>query len=136
MSETRTEFKLQNAPKDGITRVTFGPNSSQFLLVSSWDSTVRLYDITANNQRCVYRHEAPVLDCAFQDPIHVWSAGLDKAVRTYDINSGAETAIGIGLSRLEAWNGEIRILNFLVAATQQLFSSVVSIITRWFSHKL
>ena len=40
MTETKPEFKLKNPPEDGISRVTFGPHSSQFLLVSSWDKKV------------------------------------------------------------------------------------------------
>lgn len=64
---TRTEFKLNNPPSDGISSVKFGPNSSQFLLVSSWDTSVRLYDVNANNMRTKYEHEGnPVLDCCFQ----------------------------------------------------------------------
>lgn len=64
--ESRTEFKLKNAPNDAISAVEFGPNSTQFLLVSSWDSTVRLYDIHANSLRVKYNHDLPVLDVAFQ----------------------------------------------------------------------
>lgn len=94
MTETKPEFKLKNPPEDGISRVTFGPHSSQFLLVSSWDKKVRLYDIVANTVRCTYAHSEPVLDCVFQDPIHVWSGGLDQILKCYDINSGTETAIG------------------------------------------
>ena len=36
----------------------------------------------------------PVLDCTFQDPIHVWSGGLDNTLKCYDINSNHETALG------------------------------------------
>lgn len=64
--ESRTEFKLKSPPTDSISAVEFGPNSTQFLLVSSWDSTVRLYDIHANSMRLKYTHNAPVLDVAFQ----------------------------------------------------------------------
>jgi len=94
MTDTKTEFKLKSAPEDGISRVTFGPNSAQFLLVSSWDKKVRLYDIVSNNQRCAYSHSEPVLDCVFQDPIHVWSGGIDKVLKCYDINSGSEVSVG------------------------------------------
>jgi len=94
MTENRTEYKLKSPPEDGISNVTFGPNSSQFLLVSSWDKKVRLYDIVSNNQRCAYSHSKPVLDCAFQDPIHVWSGGLDNTLKSYDINSSSEAVHG------------------------------------------
>ena len=60
------EYKLNNPPEDGISQVKFGPGSSQFLLVSSWDTTVRLYDVTANFMRIKYNHAGPVLDCCFQ----------------------------------------------------------------------
>jgi WD40 repeat protein len=66
MTESRTEFKLKTPPEDGISSVKFGPNSSQFLLVSSWDSTVRLYDVITNNMRLKYTHDRPVLDICFQ----------------------------------------------------------------------
>lgn len=65
LTETPNEFPLNNSPGDGISAVKFGPNSSQFLLVSSWDCTVRLYDVTANNIRMKYSHSTAVLDCCF-----------------------------------------------------------------------
>jgi len=64
-AETPSEFQLKNPPTDGITAVKFGPNSSQFLLTSSWDTSVRLYDVIANHLRMKYNHPAPVLDCCF-----------------------------------------------------------------------
>lgn len=64
--ESRTEFKIKSPPTDAISAVEFGPNSTQFLLVSSWDSTVRLYDIHTNTMRVKYNHDLPVLDIAFQ----------------------------------------------------------------------
>lgn len=66
MMDKKTEAQLQNAPNDIISSVKFGPNSSQFLLVTSWDCTVRLYDTFNNSSRQKFTHDAPVLDCAFQ----------------------------------------------------------------------
>nr|XP_009296683.1 mitotic checkpoint protein BUB3-like [Danio rerio] len=66
------EFKLAQGPEDSVSAVKFSPSSSQFLLVSSWDGSVRLYDASANSMRMKYQHLAPVLDCAFSvghDPI-------------------------------------------------------------------
>lgn len=93
-AESRTEYKLKSPPEDGVTKATFGPNSAQFLLVASWDKKVRLYDIVSNEQRCAYSHSMPVLDCVFQDPIHVWSGGLDNSLKCFDINSSMETFVG------------------------------------------
>ncbi|XP_042893725.1 mitotic checkpoint protein BUB3-like [Penaeus japonicus] len=66
MSESRMEFRLKNTPSDCIQSVKFGPSSSQFLLVASWDKSVRLYDVVNNNMRLQYQHTGPVLDCCFQ----------------------------------------------------------------------
>ena len=90
----KSEFRLKDAPDDGISSVRFGPNSSQFLLVSSWDKNVRLYDVQSNTLRVKYAHQRPVLSCAFQDPIHVWSGCLDGKLKSFDINSNQETVVG------------------------------------------
>lgn len=65
MTDRRNEIQLNNAPKNIISSVAFGPTSSQFLLVSSWDCSVRLYDTVNNTIRQKYQHDAPVLDVAF-----------------------------------------------------------------------
>merc|ERR1711971_1083837 len=94
-SGNKSEFRLKNAPEDGISSVRFGPNSSQFLLVSSWDKNVRVYDVTNNHLRVKYSHQRPVLACAFQDPIHVWSGCLDGKLKSFDINSNQESVVGM-----------------------------------------
>jgi WD domain, G-beta repeat. len=66
MVDSKTEYSLNSPPEDGITAVKFAPNSNQFLLASSWDCNVSLYDITNNNLRLKYAHSDPVLDCCFQ----------------------------------------------------------------------
>lgn len=64
--DRKAEIQLNNAPSDVISSVKFGPTSSQFLLVGSWDCSVRLYDAVNNTMRQKYLHDAPVLDVAFQ----------------------------------------------------------------------
>lgn len=59
------EYKLNQGPDDSISAVKFSPSATQFLLVSSWDGTVRLFDVGSNTMRMKYQHSAPVLDCAF-----------------------------------------------------------------------
>ncbi|RXM91234.1 Mitotic checkpoint protein BUB3 [Acipenser ruthenus] len=88
------EFKLNQGPEDGISAVKFSPSTAQFLLVSSWDTTVRLFDVGGNAMRMKYQHSAPVLDCAFYDPTHVWSGGLDLQLKTHDLNTDQETIVG------------------------------------------
>lgn len=94
LSETPNEFKLDNAPSDGVSAVKFGQNSNQFLLASSWDCSVRLYDVSNNTFRLKYTHQAPVLDCSFQDAVHAWSGGLDRQVKVFDFNSSTESVVG------------------------------------------
>ncbi|XP_035208302.1 mitotic checkpoint protein BUB3-like isoform X3 [Stegodyphus dumicola] len=94
LADTPNEFKLDNLPRDLVSAVKFGPTSNQFLLASSWDATVRLYDVTNNTMRLKYNHQAPVLDCCFQDAVHAWSGGLDCQVKTFDFNSTTETHVG------------------------------------------
>lgn len=82
MSESRMEFRLKNTPNDCIQSVKFGPSSSQFLLVASWDKSVRLFDVNNNNMRLQYQHSGPVLDCCFQAGVRQsgrrdWSIGGD-----------------------------------------------------------
>ena len=40
-------------------------------------------------------YQRPVLACAFQDPIHVWSGCLDGKLKSFDINSNQESVIGM-----------------------------------------
>lgn len=94
VSETPNEFKLSNMPSDGISAVKFGPHSKQFLLVSSWDETVRLYDVVADTQRFKYTHSAPVLDCCFYDAVHSFSGGLDQTLKMYDFNTNTDQPVG------------------------------------------
>ncbi|CAN7999283.1 unnamed protein product [Ixodes pacificus] len=94
MTEAPNEFRLQQSPTDAISSLQFGPNSNQFLLVSSWDSNVRLYDVVSNTVRLKYSHKRPVLDCTFQDAVHAWSGGVDCQVKSFDFNCSAETVVG------------------------------------------
>lgn len=78
------EFKLNQPPEDGISSVKFSPNTSQFLLVSSWDTSVRLYDVPANSMRLKYQHNGAVLDCAFYDRSN---ACLERWIRSSTENA-------------------------------------------------
>ena len=96
MSEGKTEFQLKSPPEDGISAVEFCPKTSgnNLLLVSSWDRTIRLYDIVRNEQRLAVSSGMPVLDCAWQDQARVLAAGLDKTLKIVDINSSQERMLG------------------------------------------
>ncbi|KAM9773034.1 mitotic checkpoint protein BUB3 [Syngnathus typhle] len=89
-----SEYKLNQGPEDGITAVKFSTSTAHLLLVSSWDSTVRLYDVVANTMRMKYQHTVPVLDCAFYDPTHAWSGDLDANLKMHDLNTDQDTVVG------------------------------------------
>lgn len=60
-----SEFKLNNPPEDLISAVKFGSKSNQYMAASSWDGTLRFYDVAANSMRQKFVQDAPILDCAF-----------------------------------------------------------------------
>lgn len=94
LNDSPNEFALNTPPNDGITAVKFSPLSSQFLLASSWDSTVRLYDVQNNTQRIKYQHGGAVLDCCFHDAVHAYSGGLDQNLKMFDFNANSEVIVG------------------------------------------
>lgn len=88
------ELVLENPPNDCIQRVRFGQNDNQHLLTASWDSSVRLYDTTANQLMLQYTHDAPVFDVAFQGYNTCWSGGADNKIKKYDFQSQQEITVG------------------------------------------
>lgn len=62
----KTEIQISHPPTDTISSLSFGPENSQYLISSSWDGAVRLYDVLANSLRQKYVHNCPVLDVCFQ----------------------------------------------------------------------
>lgn len=91
MNGSCLEFK--DPIRDAISRIRFAPQSNN-LLISSWDSNLRLYDIESFQLRTEARTEAALLDCCFQNEYVALSAGSDCSVRRYDLNSGINATIG------------------------------------------
>lgn len=124
LTDVPNEFRLQPSPADAVSSLQFGPNSNQFLLVSSWDSTVRLYDVVSNTLRLKYNHKGPVLDCSFQDAVHAWSGGVDCQVKSFDFNCSAETVIG-------RHKGPVRCVEFCSAVNAVISGSWDSTVHLW-----
>lgn len=89
-----SEYEVNDSPTDAISSVRFSPKNSQYLLASSWDSHVRLYDIESNTLKVSYKHEKPVLDCCFMDSGRAFSVGLDGKLKLFDFQSQRDTTIG------------------------------------------
>ncbi|KAH8103147.1 WD40 repeat-like protein [Cristinia sonorae] len=79
------QIELSSPPFDSVSTVRFSPTNPSHLLVSSWDTTVRLYDVNANEQKSKFDHRAAVLTCCFSDADHAYSGGLDTSVRELDL---------------------------------------------------
>lgn len=103
---TDTEYQITPAPNHPISAITFNhsPSSkevSRQVLVSSWDSTVRLYQLPEKSdkshqvrQLLTFKHEAPVLDVCWINDTLAASGGIDRRVRILDLTTGESTTIG------------------------------------------
>jgi WD40 repeat protein len=118
-----SEYELSSPPSDTISNVTFTPNS-EFLLVSSWDETVRLYSLSANVIKCKYVHSQAVLDCvcavsnfiglrafpnanfrySFQNDMKCYSGGLDRTLKGFEF----ATSVGESCFSLARWLATVR----------------------------
>ncbi|KAK6157868.1 hypothetical protein DH2020_012116 [Rehmannia glutinosa] len=87
-------LNFNNPIRDAISRVRFAPTSNN-LLISSWDSSLRLYDV----DKCELRLEAPtegaaLLDCCFESESTALSADSDGSILRYDMRLGNSNAMG------------------------------------------
>lgn len=93
MASGAAELVLSASPEDSISTVKFG--ASGHLLASSWDKSVRLYDIKKDVELCKYSHQASVLTCCFDtDSSHSFSGGLDEDLITCDLATQKTEIIG------------------------------------------
>mmetsp|Transcript_28578 Transcript_28578/g.62160 ORF Transcript_28578/g.62160 Transcript_28578/m.62160 type:complete len:328 (-) Transcript_28578:193-1176(-) len=110
--------RLQHAPQDGISRLRFAPIAgNHHLLVSSWDSHIRLYDTYGAGRLIgLKRHNRAILDCCFmQDTSQYLAVGLDARLVTCDFQSQKEFVIG-------QHDAPIKCVEFH-AATNQVFTA-------------
>ncbi|QRV95179.1 poly(A)+ RNA export protein [Ceratobasidium sp. AG-Ba] len=90
------DVELVNPPTDSISCLSFSP-AADFLAVGSWNNEVRMYEVNAQGQsqgRAAFSHEGPVLSvCWNKEGTKVFSGGMDKAGRMYDIQTGQSTQV-------------------------------------------
>ncbi|KAI9244892.1 WD40-repeat-containing domain protein [Sporodiniella umbellata] len=105
---TDTQYQLSNPPQDGITNITFSPDDSKNLLVSSWDKTLRLYNTNTRQLSLKIQTESPLLDCCFGPNTAAFSGGLDRKVNMYDLTTQTKTTIGEHANgvRCVCWSSE------------------------------
>ncbi|XP_009788126.1 mitotic checkpoint protein BUB3.3 isoform X1 [Nicotiana sylvestris] len=87
-------LNLEDPIRDAISRIRFGPHSNN-LLISSWDSSLRLYDVDSSKLRMEAPGKAALLDCCFENENVCLSAASDGSVYRYDLDSGVKVSVGI-----------------------------------------
>uniref|UniRef100_A0A1D1YCC5 Mitotic checkpoint protein BUB3 n=1 Tax=Anthurium amnicola TaxID=1678845 RepID=A0A1D1YCC5_9ARAE len=88
-----SSVELERPIGDAISRVRFAPRSGN-LLISSWDSILRLYDVDASEIRLEAASEGALLDCCFHDEWVAFSSSSDYRIRRYDLPSGKQEVMG------------------------------------------
>ncbi|KAI8819489.1 WD40-repeat-containing domain protein [Fimicolochytrium jonesii] len=86
--------ELSNPPTDGISSVKFSPDDPSLLLVGSWDKKLRLYDVTTDTLKREWNQKAATLDVCFSSGNRCFSVGVDKKLKSFDVNAPGETVIG------------------------------------------
>ncbi|XP_073130478.1 mitotic checkpoint protein BUB3.3 isoform X2 [Henckelia pumila] len=84
----------KNQIQDAISRIRFSPSSNN-LLVSSWDSNLRLYDVDKRELRLEAQTDGEaLLDCCFESETRAVSANSDGSILRYDMCSGTSQRLG------------------------------------------
>ncbi|CAI9767975.1 unnamed protein product [Fraxinus pennsylvanica] len=86
-------LNFKNPIRDAISRIRFAPLYNN-LLISSWDSSLRLFNVDKSELRLEVPTEAALLDCCFESDSVALSAGSDGSICRYDMHLGTSVTIG------------------------------------------
>jgi len=81
--------KLPQVSTDTISRVRWSPKDP-YVLTSSWDSSIRLYDASQRATKAVLRRKSPILDCSFLGPTRALAGDLEGKLSVYDLERQTE----------------------------------------------
>ncbi|EQC36460.1 hypothetical protein SDRG_05915 [Saprolegnia diclina VS20] len=88
---------LSPSPTDGITCVRFSSGHEDHLLVSSWDCSVRVYDVPNHRLRLKMEVGSPVLaTCYGADKSSAFSGGLESSVLQHNLEQPSNTHATLG----------------------------------------
>lgn len=94
LASASLEHELVSPPTDGVTCARFA-NTTDLLLVTSWDKSVRLYAAKQNAMRHQYLHKAAVLDACFsEDDSKGFTGGVDRTLMMMDFTTGKQAVLG------------------------------------------
>lgn len=83
------DLLLSNPPTDGISCLIFSPLYNDYLMVTSWDCNVRLYDIRRDVILNQIAFESPPLTCCFHPNQNIGFIGcVDGSVWMIDFQLG------------------------------------------------
>lgn len=86
--------RLADDGDGAVSRLRFAPSSNN-MVVSSWDSGLRLYDAEESTLRLEVECEAALLDCCFKDETVALAGCSDGYVIRYDLHSGVQDTVGL-----------------------------------------
>ncbi|KAL8218759.1 hypothetical protein R6Q57_022132 [Mikania cordata] len=92
MNRRYLEFQ-KSSIRDAISRIRFAPASNN-LLISSWDTNLRLYDVDGSKLAFETSGEAALLDCCFQGKMAAFSTGSDGSITRYNLDLGISDNFG------------------------------------------
>ncbi|RHY29169.1 hypothetical protein DYB32_005379 [Aphanomyces invadans] len=80
------EVHLHPSPSDGISCVRFSPDACDWLLATSWDKSMSLYDVPSNRLRVKVDADHALLACAFgATRTQAFSGGVEGIVGSHDL---------------------------------------------------
>ncbi|KAF8626052.1 hypothetical protein AX15_005106 [Amanita polypyramis BW_CC] len=117
MADDANSVILPSPPFDSISQVKYSPTNPDQLLVSSWDTHVRLYEVGENGgkeseAKAKFDHRAAVLTCCFSDGERGYSGGLDTTVRELNLTTEATNVLGCHNDAVSTmtWSKELNVL--------------------------
>ncbi|MBW0468243.1 hypothetical protein O181_007958 [Austropuccinia psidii MF-1] len=96
-SSNGKEIELSGNSSDAISSVKFHPTNADLLLTSSWDKSVKLYDLSGASPKeflSVYPHPSPVFDVSFgagKSEGKAYTGSLDRGIREIDLETAVTT---------------------------------------------
>lgn len=93
MEVPKSEREIFEVPNDGFTKVTYHPTEN-FLLASSWDSSVSLYNTLTYSLVGKYCGNAAILDCALISSEVCVLGGLERHVTLHNFEKPESKVIG------------------------------------------